>query len=55
VHPMRKDAIEEFLTKANLSWNAINNLIENETIKTVGYNNNSYYIKNINTLLNHEK
>lgn len=49
VHPMRKDAVEEFLAKANSDWEIINNLIENRSIRTVEYSNNSYYLKNINS------
>ena len=47
VHPMRKDAIEVFLSKSNSDWNLINNLIENHFIQEVEYGSNSYYVKKI--------
>jgi wyosine [tRNA(Phe)-imidazoG37] synthetase (radical SAM superfamily) len=47
VHPMRKDAVEEFIKKANKNNNLILSLIESETIKQVRYNNNIYYLKNL--------
>ena len=47
VHPMRKDAVEEFLSKSNSDWDLINNLIESNLIQTVEYSNNSYYVKKI--------
>jgi wyosine [tRNA(Phe)-imidazoG37] synthetase (radical SAM superfamily) len=49
VHPMRKDAVEEFLYKADSDWSTINKLIENNLIRTVEYSCNSYYLKNINS------
>ena len=45
VHPMRKDAVEEFLSKSNSDWNLINNLIKSNLIQAVEYSNNSYYVK----------
>ena len=47
VHPMRKDAVEEFIKKANKNNNLILSLIESETIKQVRYKNNIYYLKNL--------
>ncbi len=48
VHPMRKDAVEEFLLRAHADWDTIKSLVENNFIRTVEYCNNSYYLKNIN-------
>jgi len=47
VHPMRKDAVEEFIKKANANNGLLTSLLEDEIIKEVKYNNNIYYIKNI--------
>ncbi len=47
VHPMRKDAVEEFIKKANANNSVIFSLIESESIKEVQYNNNIYYLKNL--------
>lgn len=47
VHPMRKDAIEEFLIKSNSTWDLINKLIANNKLKTVEYARNDFFIKNI--------
>ncbi len=47
VHPMRKDAVEEFIKKANANNSAIFSLIGSESIKEVQYNNNIYYLKNL--------
>ena len=44
VHPMRKDAVEEFLVKSKNNWDFIESLINNDKIKEVYYNNNSYFI-----------
>ena len=47
VHPMRKDAVEEFIKKANANNSLIFSLIEAETIKQVQYNDKIYYLKNL--------
>ena len=47
VHPLRKEAVEEFLSKSNSDWDLINNLIERNLIQAVEYSSNSYYAKKI--------
>ena len=47
VHPMRKDAVEEFMKKANANNGLIVSLLEDKVIKEVQYNNNIFYVKNI--------
>lgn len=47
VHPMRKDAIEEFLSNANSDWDLIKNLINHNVLKEVRYSGNEYFMKNI--------
>ncbi|MGK9476380.1 radical SAM protein [Melioribacter sp. OK-6-Me] len=55
VHPMRKDAVEKFLSKANSNWEMINSMLRNNLIKFVEYNNDLYYIKNIHSREMNEK
>lgn len=47
VHPMRQDAVDEFMKKADADKSLISSLTESEKIKEVLYNNNLYYVKNI--------
>ena len=47
VHPMRKDAIDEFIKKANANNSLILSLIESKAIREVQYDNNIYYLKNL--------
>ena len=47
VHPMRKDAIDEFIKKANANNSLILSLIESKAIREVQYNNNTFYLKNL--------
>ncbi len=46
VHPMREDAVKEFLYKSNASWDLIINLIEKNTIRKIEFSENTYFIKN---------
>jgi wyosine [tRNA(Phe)-imidazoG37] synthetase (radical SAM superfamily) len=47
VHPMRKDAVEEFMKKADANNGLLASLLETKTITEVQYNNNIFYVKNI--------
>ncbi len=47
VHPMRRDAIDSFLLKANSNWEMINNLIEKEILREVEFSGNNFIIKKI--------
>lgn len=47
VHPMRKDAIETFLSKADSDWDLIENLINLNVLKEVSYSGYKYFVKNI--------
>ena len=52
VHPMRKEAVDEFLKKANGSWGIVEKLInENKLIKTE-YKNKKFYIRKLHTVNN---
>jgi len=47
VHPMRKEAVDEFLKKANGNWTIIDKLItENKLIK-IEYKDNRFYMRKI--------
>lgn len=46
VHPMRNEAVNEFLTKANSDRSLINNLEKNKKVRVVKYSGTEYYIKN---------
>ena len=47
VHPMRKDAVEEFLSRSNSTWDLIDHLIFINKLKEVTYSGNTFLIKNI--------
>ena len=47
VHPMRKDAVEEFLFRSNSDWNLIDKLIKRGQLKEVTFSGNNFFIKNI--------
>jgi len=45
VHPMRKDAMEEFLIKAGAGWSLAENLINNNIIKMVEYSGEQFFVR----------
>ena len=45
VHPMRKDALQQFLAKAGLNWDVIQNLIAQELIKEIHFSGKDFYIR----------
>ncbi|MBU1299452.1 MAG: radical SAM protein [Bacteroidetes bacterium] len=45
VHPMSKNAVEEFLSISGSTWNLISNLIEKNVLRVVEYSGNTYFIK----------
>jgi wyosine [tRNA(Phe)-imidazoG37] synthetase (radical SAM superfamily) len=47
VHPMRKDAVEIYLAKANSDWYLIKKLISKNILREVQYSGDSFLIKNI--------
>jgi wyosine [tRNA(Phe)-imidazoG37] synthetase (radical SAM superfamily) len=47
VHPMRKDAIETFLSKADSDWDLIKNLINQNVLKEIQYTGETFFVKNI--------
>src|SRR3990172_7639448 len=47
VNPMRKDAIETFINKANSKWDLIEKLINKSVLKEVKYSGSTFFVKNI--------
>lgn len=47
VHPMRREAIMEFLKKANADWYVIEKLLEEDKLIEVEYEENKYYMRKI--------
>ena len=47
VHPMRKDAITEFLKKANTDWYVIEKLLEEDKLIELEYEGNKYYMRRL--------
>ncbi len=45
VHPMREDAVEDFLKKANADWKALYELIDKGKIREAVYNDKKFYIR----------
>ncbi len=50
VHPMRKDAVEEFLKKASATWDTVTNLISRNEIVELEYQGNLFYLRNLHRL-----
>jgi len=47
VHPMRKEAVEEFLKKANTDWHVIEKLLEEDKLIELEYEGNKYYMRRL--------
>jgi wyosine [tRNA(Phe)-imidazoG37] synthetase (radical SAM superfamily) len=47
VHPMRKDAMEEFLTRSRSTWEFVETLIDKGELKKVVYSDTTFFIKNL--------
>jgi len=46
VHPMREDAVDEFLKKAKSGWTLVKRLIVENKITETEYNNKRYFVRN---------
>ncbi|HOI28764.1 MAG TPA: radical SAM protein [Melioribacteraceae bacterium] len=55
VHPMRKDAVEEFLFKAKSDWELIDDLVEKRLLVEVKYSNSIYYLRNLKKINEEEE
>jgi len=47
VHPMRKEAVEEFLKKANADWQIIEELLRRGKLRELEYEGNTYYMRRL--------
>ena len=47
VHPMRKDAVKQFLEKANAEWSTVENMLSNGRIIRIEYEKKTYYMKRL--------
>lgn len=47
VHPMRKEAVESFLKKANSNWEIIIDLIREKQVLELKYDNHLYYARKL--------
>jgi len=45
VHPMRKDAVREFLARADASWETIEKLLQENKLTEVTFNHNKFYMR----------
>ncbi len=49
VHPMRKDAVEEFLRKAKSDWSVVERLVESGRMVRLEYRGQVFYMRNLPT------
>ncbi|MCK4434566.1 radical SAM protein, partial [Candidatus Bathyarchaeota archaeon] len=47
VHPMRKEAVKEFLKKANADWRVIEKLLEEDKLIELEYEGNKHYMRRL--------
>jgi len=47
VHPMRKDAVEQFLHKANSDWTIVQMLIDEKELSELDYEGNKFFLRNL--------
>ncbi|MCK4669263.1 radical SAM protein [Candidatus Bathyarchaeota archaeon] len=47
VHPMRKEAVKEFLKKANADWRVIEKLLEENKLVELEYEGNKHYMRRL--------
>ncbi|MDH5788245.1 MAG: radical SAM protein, partial [Candidatus Bathyarchaeota archaeon] len=45
VHPMRKEAVEKFLKKANTDWQIMHKLLQEGKLLELEYEGNTYYMR----------
>jgi wyosine [tRNA(Phe)-imidazoG37] synthetase (radical SAM superfamily) len=45
VHPMREDAVREYVRRAGADWNVITNLIQSGSLKKVKYQGKTFYLR----------
>jgi hypothetical protein len=55
VHPMRDDAVKEFLKKANSGWQNIEKLLAANKLVELEYERNRYYMRKLLSRRGNEK
>jgi wyosine [tRNA(Phe)-imidazoG37] synthetase (radical SAM superfamily) len=45
VHPMRRDAVEEFLSKAEEDWSVVERLLEEGLLSEIEYSGATFYLR----------
>jgi len=53
VHPMREDAVKEYLKKADGDFSIIEKMVDESKIIVSGYNNNRFYLRTLQDRKNH--
>jgi wyosine [tRNA(Phe)-imidazoG37] synthetase (radical SAM superfamily) len=48
VHPMREDAVSEFLARAGADWSVVNDLVRQEKLVRTEYGNRSFFLRKLN-------
>ena len=51
VHPMRKDAVVQFIAKANSDWAIIQHLIDEKKIVELEYEGEKFYLRNLKKMI----
>ena len=51
VHPMRKDAVVQFIAKANSDWTIIQRLIDEKKIVELEYEGEKFYLRNLKKII----
>lgn len=49
VHPMREEAVDEFLKKAKAGWEIVQKLINENKLIEIEYNKHKYYLRKLNS------
>ena len=52
VHPMKEEAVQEFLKKADSDWNVIKKLIEEKKLVELNYQKNKFYMRKLPDKIN---
>ena len=50
VHPMREEAVTEFLKKAGAEWRVVDNLIKNGALVTLSYQGSRFYMRKLSSI-----
>jgi wyosine [tRNA(Phe)-imidazoG37] synthetase (radical SAM superfamily) len=48
VHPMREEAVDEFLSRAAADWSVVNNLVSDGHLVEILYDGKRFFIKGLN-------